>query len=110
LSFSQADACKEQLDGTIKEFIPAQELQRRAAQGKFSDLFIMVLFFIAERNAWSTVTGPLTQVLDVVNVKDLKESVVHLMMETYPELCNKADMSVAFDNELDWLFVWCALL
>ena len=81
----------------------------------------MVLFFITERNARSTVTGPLTQVLDVVDVKDLKESVVHLMMETYPELCNKVDkltfatffdpeVSLASGNETDWLFVWCAAL
>jgi len=48
----------------------------------------MVLFFIAERNTLSTVTGPLTQVLNVVDVKDLKEYVVFLMIKTYPELCN----------------------
>ena len=67
------------------------------------------------------VTGPLTQVLNVVDVKDLKEYVVFLMIKTYPELCNKADkltfatffnpkVSVVSNNEIEWIFVWCAAL
>jgi len=91
-------------------------LYARAAQGEYDDLFVMVLFFIAERNAWSTVTRPLTQMLNVVDVKDLKEYVVNLMIKTYPKLCNKTDkltfatffdpeVSVASNNEIDWLFV-----
>jgi len=58
-------------------------------------------------------------VLDVTDVKDLKESVVKLMMETYPELCNKTDkltfstffdpeVRLASDNRIDWWLLVCA--
>jgi len=57
--FVEEDARRAQDNGTIQEFILDSELKRRAAQGEFGDLFVMVLFMIAERNAWSTVTWPL---------------------------------------------------
>jgi len=63
----------------------------------------MVLFTIAEKNVWSTVTWPLILVLDVEEVKDLKASVLKLMMETYPQLCNTADkltFATFFDPEV----------
>jgi len=63
----------------------------------------MVLFMIEEKNVWSTVTWPLIPVLDVEEVKDLKESVLKLMMETYPQLCNTADkptFATFFDPEV----------
>jgi len=103
LSFSEEDARREREDGTIKEFVPAAELRRRAAQGEFGELFIMVLFTITERNMWSTVIWPLIPVLDVEEVKDLKTSVLKLMMETYPQLCNTADkltFATFFDPEV----------
>jgi len=103
LFFSEEDARREKENGTIKQFIPDAELKRRAKNGEFGDLFVMVLCMIAERNAWSTVTWPMIAVLQVEDVKDLKESVVKLMMETYPELCNKADkltFSTFFDPEV----------
>jgi len=119
-SFSEEDARREQDNGTIKEF-PDSEMKRRASQSEFGNLFIMVLFMIAERNAWSTVTWPLILVLDVEDVKDLKESVVKLMMETYPQLCHTADkltfatffdpkVSLVSDDEIDWLLVVCSAL
>jgi len=37
LSFSEEDARREREDGTIKEFVPAAELRRRAAQGEFGE-------------------------------------------------------------------------
>jgi len=72
-----------------------------------------------ERNAWSVVTWPLIPVLDVEDVKDLKASVVKLMMETYLQLWHTADklnFATFFDPELslvscvwwwDWLAVAC---
>jgi len=91
LSFSEEDARREQDNGTIKEFVPDFEMKRRVAQGEFGNLLIMVLFMIAEKNAWSVVTWPLIPVLDVEDVKDLKASVVKLMMETYLQLSHTAD-------------------
>jgi hypothetical protein len=119
LIFSEEDARREQENGTIKQFIPNAELKRRASQGEFGDLFVMVLCMIAERNAWSSVTWPLIAVLDVTDVKDLKESVVKLMMETYPQLCNKTDkltfstffdpeVRLASDNRINWRLLACA--
>jgi len=39
----------------MKEFVPDLEMKRRAAQGEFGNLFIMVLFMIAKemRGPWS---------------------------------------------------------
>ena len=100
---AQRDARREKENGTIKQFIPDAELKRRTKNGEFGDLFVMVLCKIAERNAWSSVTWPMIAVLEVEDVNDLKEAVVKLMIETYPELCNKADkltFSTFFDPEV----------
>jgi len=73
LYFSEEDARREQVNGTFKEFLPDSELKRRAAHGEFGDLFVMVLFMIAERNTWSTVTWPAPPALDVEDVKGSRQ-------------------------------------